>query len=179
MKSISLRTADGTWIAHDVRIAGSFASRCLGLLRNRSITPHDGLLLTPAASVHTLGMRFAIDVVFLSRQMRVLGFAPRVPPWRVRLAPPGTGRVLELAAGQIAASGLALGMFIVVDTKPEDERPQRLATVLPASPTLRSQCERLPIQFSLRLPPPRRCAATANTRAVATMIASDWRGDSP
>jgi hypothetical protein len=79
-------------------------------------------------------MRFAIDVVFLSRQMRVLGLASRVPPWRVLLAPRGTGRVLELAAGQIAATGLKTGTFILVETS----RPQ--------------QCERSPIRFSLRLP---------------------------
>ncbi len=61
-------------------------------------------------------MRFAVDVVFLSRQMRVLGLASRVQPWRIVLAPRGTGRVLELAAGQIAATGLQAGTFIVVES---------------------------------------------------------------
>jgi hypothetical protein len=92
------------------------------------------LLLSAALGVHTLGMRFAIDVVFLSRQMRVLGLAPVVPPWRVLLAPRGTGRVLELAAGQIAATGLKIGAFILVET---------------AQPR---ECQRSPILFSLRLP---------------------------
>jgi uncharacterized membrane protein (UPF0127 family) len=78
-------------------------------------------------------MRFAVDVVFLSRQMRVLGLASRVQPWRIVLAPRGTGRVLELAAGQIAATGLQPGTFIVVESNG-------------------SQCGRAPIRFSLKLP---------------------------
>jgi uncharacterized membrane protein (UPF0127 family) len=72
-------------------------------------------------------------VVFLSRQMRVLGLAPGVQPWRIVLAPRGTGRVLELAAGQIAATGLQAGTFIVVESNG-------------------SRCERAALRFSLKLP---------------------------
>lgn len=134
MKTIALRTTEGRFIAHEVRIACSLASRLLGLARERSLPTRGGLLLSAALGVHTLGMRFAIDVVFLSRQMRVLGVVSVVPPWRVLLAPRGTGRVLELAAGQIAATGLKIGTFILVETA----RPP--------------ECQRSPIRFSLRLP---------------------------
>ena len=133
MKTIALRTTEGRFIAHEVRIAYSLSARLLGLARERSLPTRAGLLLSTAYSVHTLGMRFAIDVVFLSRQMRVLGLASGVPPWRVLLAPRGTGRVLELAAGQIVATGLKTGTFLLVETS-------------------RPQCERAPIRFSLRLP---------------------------
>jgi uncharacterized membrane protein (UPF0127 family) len=80
---------------------------------------------------HTLGMRFAVDVVFLSLQMRVLGLAPRVQPWRILLAPRGTGRVLELAAGQIAATGLKAGVFIVVESNGSQSSPVRFSLRLP------------------------------------------------
>lgn len=135
MKTIALRTAEGRFIAHEVRIAYSLRARLLGLSRERSLPTRAGLLLSPARGVHTLGMRFAVDVVFLSRQMRVLGLVPCVQPWRVLLAPRGTGRVLELAAGQIAATRLQAGTFIVVEsTLPQEQRS--------------------PIRFSLRLPMP-------------------------
>ena len=133
MKTIALRTAEGRFVAHEVRIAYSLAARLLALSRERSLPTRAGLLLSPACGIHTLGMRFAVDVVFLSRQMRVLGLAPRLRPWRVLLAPRGTGRVLELAAGQIAAVGLKPGTFIVV----ESSQPE---------------CRRPPITFSLRVP---------------------------
>lgn len=134
MKTIALRTTEGRFIAHEVRIAGSLAARLLGLARERSLATRAGLLLSATHGVHTLGMRFAIDVVFLSRQMRVLGLVARVPPWRVLLAPRGTGRVLELAAGQIAATGLKANTFLLVET------------------SLSQPCQRSPIRFSLRLP---------------------------
>jgi uncharacterized membrane protein (UPF0127 family) len=134
MKTIALRTAEGRFIAHEVRIACSLRARLFGLVRERSLPTRSGLLLSPARSAHTLGMRFAIDVVFLSRQMRVLGLVRLVPPWRVLLAPRGTGHVLELAAGQIAATGLKTGTFILVG--PSGPQP----------------CQPSPIRFSLRLP---------------------------
>lgn len=133
MKTIALRTAEGRFIAHEVRIAYSLAARLLALSRERSLPARAGLLLSPARGIHTLGMRFAVDVVFLSSQMRVLALASRVRPWRVLLAPRGTGRVLELAAGQIAATGLKAGTYIVVESNP-------------------STRQRAPITFSLRLP---------------------------
>lgn len=133
MKTIALRTAEGRFIAHEVRVAYSLGARLLALSRERSLPTRAGLLLSPARGIHTLGMRFAVDVVFLSRQMRVLGLAPRVQPWRIMLAPRGTGRVLELAAGQIAATALKIGTFIVVESNG-------------------SQSAAAPIRFSLKLP---------------------------
>jgi uncharacterized membrane protein (UPF0127 family) len=133
MKTIALRTAEGRFIAHEVRIAYSLGARLRALSRERSLPTRAGLLLTPARGVHTLGMRFAVDVVFLTAQMRVIGLVPCVQPWRVLLAPRGTGRVLELAAGQIAATGLKPGAFIVVESN-------------------QSECQGSPIAFSLRLP---------------------------
>jgi uncharacterized membrane protein (UPF0127 family) len=133
MKTIALRTAEGRFIAHEVRIVHSVVARWCALSRERSLPTRAGLLLSPARGIHTLGMRFAVDVVFLSRQMRVLGLVSRVRPWRVLLAPRGTGRVLELAAGQIGATGLKPGTFIVVESN-------------------QSECRGSPIEFSLRLP---------------------------
>ena len=133
MKTIALRTAEGRFIAHEVRVAYSLAARWLALSRERSLPTRAGLLLSPARGIHTLGMRFAVDVVFLSRQMRVLGLAPRVQPWRIVLAPRGTGRVLELAAGQIAATALKTGTFIVVESNDAHfgHRPIRFSLKLP------------------------------------------------
>lgn len=139
MKTFELRTATGRCIAREVHLACSFQARCVGLL-SRSVMPKgEGLLLIPGGSIHTLGMRFPIDVVFLNRQMRILALAEHVRPWRIRVAPKGTRRVLELAAGQIAANRLKQGIYLIVDS------PVRPRT--PSAP-----CERSPLQFSLRMP---------------------------
>jgi uncharacterized protein len=165
MKTLELRTADGRCVAHHVHMACSFRSRCLGLLRQTNIPEHGGLLLVPGGSIHTLGMRFTIDVVFLSRQMRVLELVERVSPWRIVIAPRDTAIVLELAAGKIAATGLKTGTYLTVDAAPSDpsERP---TSKLPRLRT--TACERTPLQFSLRLPPnERRCTGSIEAKCSA------------
>ncbi len=149
MRPLELRTATGRCIARRVHMACSFRSRCTGLLRRRSMPEDEGLLLMPGSSVHTLGMRFNIDVVFLSRQMRVLALAENVTPWRIVIAPKGTARVLEFAAGKIAATQLAVGIYLIVD-RPSDDPSERSTRKLPRGGYL--QCDRTSIQFSLRLP---------------------------
>jgi uncharacterized membrane protein (UPF0127 family) len=162
MRPLELHTADGRCIARRVHIACSFRSRCLGLLRRQCMPDQEGLLLIPGGSVHTLGMRFHIDVVFLNRQMRVLGLEENVAPWRILLAPKGTTRVLELAAGRIATTQLAAGTYLVVD-RPSDDRSGSTAAKLPRAGHF--SCERSPIQFSLRLP--RKCGTAQNPAALS------------
>ena len=161
MRILELRTADGRCIAHHVHLACSFRSRCVGLLRRRHMPEQEGILLVPGGTVHTLGMRFDIDVVFLNRQMRVLQLAEHVTPWRIVVAPKDTARVLELAAGRIATTRLATGTYLIVDSSHEPR-------------THRAPCERAAIQFSLRLPADRRCTdpmeleCNADVRTIRT-----------
>ncbi|HEY0684421.1 MAG TPA: DUF192 domain-containing protein [Steroidobacter sp.] len=155
MKTLELHTADGRCIARHVYMACSFRSRCLGLLNRADIPEEEGLLLVPGGSIHTIGMRFNIDVVFLNRQMRVLELVEQVPPWRVVIAPRGTRRVLELAGGKIAATRLTVGTYLMVEalTTNAGERPKA--------------CQRSPIQFSLRLPVDRRCTGSIQPQCSA------------
>ena len=87
-------------IAHHVATAFTFVSRLTGLLGRRELPLDHGLLLHPGGSVHTLGMRFPIDVLFLDRQGRILKIAHSLRPNRAVIAPRGTHAVLELAAGR-------------------------------------------------------------------------------
>ncbi len=65
-----------------VRVAAAPWRRLRGLLECRDLPPGTGLLLIPCWAIHTVGMRFPIDVVFLTRA----GVATRVqtvPPGRL------------------------------------------------------------------------------------------------
>lgn len=90
-----------------LEIAGSRAARRRGLLGRHS-AGGGAMLLTPCRNVHTLGMRFAIDVAHLSVSNEVLRVrtmkANRLGPtvWRSRA-------VLEADAGAFAVWGLAVG----------------------------------------------------------------------
>jgi uncharacterized membrane protein (UPF0127 family)/CheY-like chemotaxis protein len=82
-------------------------ARMRGLLGRESLAEGEGLLLTPAASVHTGFMRFEIDVVLLNRDLEVIKLVERLRPWRTASAPRARA-ILELAAGEVAARGIAL-----------------------------------------------------------------------
>ncbi|HMN46349.1 MAG TPA: DUF192 domain-containing protein [Povalibacter sp.] len=109
MKFARVDTTQGLTVAHRVTIAASFWPRFRGLLGHREMAVDHGLLLRPGGSVHTIGMRFAIDVLFLDRHLRILAITHQLTPYRFATAPSGTRSVLELAAGRAADCGLMPG----------------------------------------------------------------------
>jgi uncharacterized membrane protein (UPF0127 family) len=74
--------------ATDVRVyhAHSFLARLFGLLGRRPLAAGEALWLQPCTSVHTLGMRYPIDVVFLDRGGRVLVTRDALAPSKLAAA---------------------------------------------------------------------------------------------
>ncbi|MER5415730.1 DUF192 domain-containing protein [Streptomyces virginiae] len=96
-----------------LEVAASYGARTRGLLGRDGI---DGaMLLTPAASVHTFRMRFAIDVAYLDRAFGVLAVVT-MAPGRLGLPRLRSRHVLESAAGAMAGWGLRAGTTVAVDT---------------------------------------------------------------
>ena len=89
-------------------VASSPVARTRGLLGRDGLARDEGLLLRPARAVHTWFMRFPIDVVFLAKDGTVLTVREHVQPWRTAAAQ-GARSVLELAAGESARRGIAVG----------------------------------------------------------------------
>ena len=90
---------DATVACESCAVADTPLTRLKGLLGRKELAAGEGLLLRPAASVHTFFMRFPIDVVFLDRELRVLRVAANLRPWRAA-ARRGARAVLELPAGE-------------------------------------------------------------------------------
>src|SRR5688500_12305869 len=93
-------------VCESCAVADTMWTRLRGLMGRRELEPGEGLLLRPSSSVHTCFMRFAIDVVFLDGEMRVIAVSPAVRPWRLRLQR-GACVVLELRAGEAGRVGIA------------------------------------------------------------------------
>lgn len=92
-----------------LEIAASWRARTRGLLGRTGI---DGaLLLTPAGSVHTFGMRFSLDVAYLDREFTVLDVC-RMPPGRLGAPRLRARHVLEAEAGAMARWGVRPGVRI-------------------------------------------------------------------
>ena len=94
-------TGKAVTIGTRIVLANTFSSRLFGLLGKRRLDAGCGLLIRPSSGVHTLGMLFAIDVVALSKDLRVLKIWPRLAPFRMTSVSLKTHSVLELAVGQI------------------------------------------------------------------------------
>jgi uncharacterized membrane protein (UPF0127 family) len=96
---------DGVVLA-SIEVAGGRAAKARGLLGRDGI---DGVLvLDGVRSVHTIGMRFAIDVAFCDRDGLVLR-SVTVPRWRVTRPVPRAARVIEAEAGAFSRWGVAVG----------------------------------------------------------------------
>ena len=80
---VILRNArTGAVLADRVQRASSLLARLRGLARTRALADGEGLLIERCNAIHTFFMRFAIDAVFLSRDLRVVRAIPELRPWR-------------------------------------------------------------------------------------------------
>ena len=87
-------------LADCVEVADHGASRRKGLLGRNGLPAGGGLWIVPCESVHTFGMKFPIDLVYLGRNKKVKKVRSGVPPWRLS-ACLSAHSVLELASGTI------------------------------------------------------------------------------
>jgi hypothetical protein len=99
----------GTLLATRAELARSFWARGRGLLGRVGLQPGEGLVIYPNGSVHTLFMRFTIDVVFVNRQDRVVGLYPELLPYRPFAGAWGARYTIELPAGAIGATQTQIG----------------------------------------------------------------------
>ncbi|MBB1117355.1 DUF192 domain-containing protein [Stenotrophomonas sp. W1S232] len=98
----------GHCLLADVGHARYWHQRARGLLARPRLQPGQGLLIEPCASVHTCFMGYALDLVFLDRGNRVLGWREHLPPWRAA-GLRGAHATLELPAGSLHTLVLEIG----------------------------------------------------------------------
>ena len=94
-----------------VAVAESFFSRAGGLLVRGPLKDDEGLWIKQCGSIHTIGMRYAIDVVFLDERGCVLRVSEAVKPLRMRLHR-GAASVLEMRASAAAQFGITKGCLL-------------------------------------------------------------------
>lgn len=104
----------GEVLAERARVARGFFERARGLLGRRGWGDLDGLWIEPCAGVHTLGMRFAIDVVLVDGAMRVLA-VQTLRPWRLGRLHVDAAAALELPVGAALRCGVSAGDLLALD----------------------------------------------------------------
>jgi uncharacterized protein len=93
-----------TWLATKIRKADSFVTRLIGLLKRKNLRPEEALWLVPGKAVHTVGMKFPIDVIFIDKHKKVVALVPSMAPNRATRFYLGAHSVLELPKGTILKS---------------------------------------------------------------------------
>ena len=107
------------YLATDLAMAQTHWSRLRGLLgvsRGDFGNGH-GLWIRPCRGVHTLAMRFPIDVVYLDRAGTVVHLEHNLQPWRFSPVRMQAASVLELPSHTVARTETALGDLIEIKTK--------------------------------------------------------------
>ncbi|MFH1046557.1 MAG: DUF192 domain-containing protein [Candidatus Omnitrophota bacterium] len=96
-----INATKNTIIAQEGHLALSFEQRLRGLLGRTSLGTSEAMILNPCSSIHTLFMHFAIDVVFVDKNMQIVKIFEQLSPnrltpiiWNAKLA-------IELPAGKI------------------------------------------------------------------------------
>ena len=97
------------WVEH-VEVATTTLQRMRGLLGRRELPVGHGLLIESCGSIHTVGMHFPIDVLFLDRTWQVRRVCHKVPPGKLMVWGGWHGlRALEVAAGWLAVVDMKNG----------------------------------------------------------------------
>ena len=91
------------------RVADTFYKRLVGLLRDKTLEYGDGLWIKPCNSIHSIGMQFVFDAVFLDKKLRVVHLVREMRPWRISKMVMSAHSVLELPAGLISQTATKLG----------------------------------------------------------------------
>lgn len=95
-------------LASDLELADTSARRRRGLLGRDRLAPGAALLITRCNAVHTIGMRFAIDVAFVDSRGRVRKIVQHLVPWRMAMSLSASA-VIEFPAGALGDGALAVG----------------------------------------------------------------------
>ena len=112
-------TLNGEVVFHTVEYAERLFDRIKGLLGRSNLPAGQALWIRPCGSVHTFGMHFPIDLVFLDRAGQVVRVCRDVGPGRMVTGGRGAHSVLEAQAGGVPASlgpGASLRLGLVGDT---------------------------------------------------------------
>ncbi len=105
--------AKGAVIARQAKLTVSFGQRMKGLLGQDSLAANEALILKPCSSIHTFFMRFAIDVLFLDKNMQIVRLIQNMPPNRLSPIVWASKMAIELPAGKISQTNTQVGDKVV------------------------------------------------------------------
>ena len=99
--------------------ADTLFARLKGLLGRLRLKPDDGIWLVPSLGIHTIGMLFAIDLIYLDEANRVIHLVENLAPCRISPIRIKCASILELKSKSIFSSNTQVGDYLLVCTPDE------------------------------------------------------------
>jgi uncharacterized membrane protein (UPF0127 family) len=117
----AINQTQGTLLCARLSTTRGSLQRMRGLLNRAALENDEGLLfgagpIFPLMWMHTFFMRFAIDIVFLDRNNRIIKIDHALAPWRLSSLVLGAAQAIELAAGAAQRAQATLNDKIVIET---------------------------------------------------------------
>ena len=111
----AINTTRHNTLAAQVKLADQFLSRLQGLLGTTSLPAGQGLLLLPCNSIHSIGMAYSIDAIFLDKENTVVNLLSDFKPLRISAVYHKAHSCLELPSGTIINTSTAIGDKLVFE----------------------------------------------------------------
>lgn len=111
-------------LAHSVEIADHGSARNKGLLGRDNLAAGEGLWIVPCEAVHTVGMKFPIDLIYIDRNKKVKKVRSNVSPWRLSGCLTAHS-VIEVSSGTVDISKTRPGD--ILEFSPENSSPATVA----------------------------------------------------
>lgn len=123
------------FVATEVVVADGYLSRLVGLLgkTRRWARLGAGLWIVPSRGVHTIGMLFPIDLVFLNKQKEVVHVEEVVRPFRISKVSLKADSVLELPPHTVYRTGTRVGDMLEISSSHAPRREEATAQVSQSS----------------------------------------------
>lgn len=105
---------DNKVLVTNLIVANKFLSRMVGLLGRKGLPDGSAMLLKPCSSIHTIGMQFALDVIFIDRNMSVVRTLRNLRPNRFALGGHGAYSAIEMETGWFDMSQVKVGQKFTI-----------------------------------------------------------------
>jgi uncharacterized membrane protein (UPF0127 family) len=111
-----------SFLALRVASADTLLMRLKGALGKLGLKPDDGIWLAPSSGIHTIGMLFPIDLVYLDATNRVIHLLEHFGPGRISPIRIACASILELESRSIYASDTRIGDELIICTPEEIDK---------------------------------------------------------
>lgn len=99
-------------LSSEIKLADNFITKLIGLLNKNSLDNNEGLFLKNCSSIHCFFMKFTIDAVYISKDMKVL-YKETIKPWKIGKLVKNCSHILELKEGM--AKDIKVGDYIILE----------------------------------------------------------------